>query len=275
MFIKFLMSVGAVSLALFIGMGTASTGMSEMFGKEEFADRYVNVYELKEDSDPIKTEHPDVVIAYETETEEIGFETVYIPDPTLVYGKQEIKTQGENGRIVYTYETLTSGGKQLSRKLVSEITDKEPINQVVHYGNDPTTPYGEMISPTLGKLTSCYGYRPGVGASNYHYGIDIAWRRGTEVVAADGGVVTVRKSIESFGLYLCIDHGNGLVTLYSHLDSATVKVGQRVARGELIGYMGDSGNATAPCLHFEVRLNGKRIDPLDGYLDKKDIVTPD
>jgi murein DD-endopeptidase MepM/ murein hydrolase activator NlpD len=48
-----------------------------------------------------------------------------------------------------------------------------------------------------------------------------------------------------------------------------------VARGELIGYMGDSGNATAPCLHFEVRLNGKRIDPLDGYLDKKDIVTPD
>ena len=88
-------------------------------------------------------------------------------------------------------------------------------------------------------------------------------------------MVTVRKSIESFGLYLCIDHGNGLVTLYAHLDSATVKVGQRVARGELIGYMGDSGNATAPCLHFEVRLNGKRIDPLDGYLDKKDIVTPD
>lgn len=237
-------------------------------------DSCVYVSNAKADTVPAINEIPDVSIAYETEIKEIPFETVYVSDPTVVYQTQKVVSEGVNGSVSYTYEVIRSGEKVVSKTLVEEVTLCEVQNEIIHVGDDPTAPYGEMIVPTQGKLTSSYGYRPNVGASNYHYGIDIAWKKGTPVVAADGGLVTEVKTISSFGLYITIDHGGKLVTLYSHLDSATVKVGDRVARGQLIGYMGDSGNATAPCLHFEVVLNGNRINPLNGYIDRNDIITP-
>lgn len=233
-----------------------------------------SVSNSKADEHPITNNTPDVCVSFETQIEEIPFETVYISDPTLVYKTENVVCEGVNGEKSYTYEVISSNGKVVSRTLVGEKIIQGAQNKIVHVGDDPTTPYGKMIVPTQGKLTSRYGYRPNVGASNYHYGIDIAWKKGTPVVAADGGEVVEVRKISSFGLYLTIDHGGGLETLYAHLDSALVKVGDRVARGQLIGYMGDSGNATAPCLHFEVILKGNRINPLRGYIQTSDIVVP-
>jgi len=270
LFGKILVSFGLVCLSLVVTHNTAVPVGSQLNSQGQ------NFFVLKSQTDeaPEVNNAPDVETVYETEVEEIPFETVYISDPTLVYNTEKVVTEGVVGEISYTYEIITSGGVQISKTLVEQKTTREVQNKVIHVGDDPTTPYGELIAPTQGKLTSCYGYRPNVGASNYHYGIDIAWKKGTPIVAADGGIVTVVKTIDSFGLYLCIDHGGEMVTLYSHLDSTTVKVGDRVARGQVIGYMGESGNATAPCLHFEVRVNGDRVNPLK-YVNKSDIVTPE
>lgn len=272
LFGKLVVSFSLVCLSLVITHNTAVPVGSQ-------SDNYIDdqtfyVSNSKADAEPDVNEVPDVEIVYETETLEIPFETVYVSDPTLVYKTQKVVSEGEVGQISYTYEIVMSDGVQISKTLVERKTVREAQSKVVHVGDDPTTPYGELIVPCKGKLTSCYGYRPNVGASNYHYGIDIAWKEGTPIVAADGGVVTVVKTIDSFGLYICIDHGDEIVTLYSHLDSTTVKVGDRVSRGQIVGYMGESGNATAPCLHFEVRVNGERVNPLK-YIDKSDIVTPD
>ncbi len=238
-------------------------------------DRAFLITSSEADELPKTNETPDVLVTYETELEEIAFETVYISDPTLTYQTQKVVNEGVCGEKSYTYEVISSNGTVVSRTLVEEKITKSVENRVIHVGDDPTTPYGEMIVPTLGKLTSRYGYRPNVGASNYHYGIDIAWKKGTPVVAADGGVVTEVKRISSFGLYIVIDHGSELETLYAHLDSVTVNEGDRVARGQLVGYMGETGNATGPCLHFEVILRGNRINPLKGYIQASDIIAPD
>lgn len=270
LFGKILVSFSLVCLSLVVAHNTAVPVGSQLNSQGQ------NFFVLKSQTDeaPDANDAPNVETVYETEVEEIPFETVYISDPTLVYNTEKVVTEGVAGEITYTYEIIISGGVRISKTLVEQKTTREVQNKVIHVGDDPTTPYGELIAPTQGKLTSCYGYRPNVGASNYHYGIDIAWKKGTPIVAADGGIVTVVKTIDSFGLYLCIDHGGEMVTLYSHLDSTTVKVGDRVARGQVIGYMGESGNATAPCLHFEVRVNGDRVNPLK-YVNKSDIVTPE
>lgn len=269
LFGKILVSLSLVCLSLVVTHNTAVPVGSQLNSQGQ------NFFVLKSQTDeaPDVNNAPNVETVYETEVEEIHFETIYISDPTLVYNTEKVVAEGVVGEISYTYEIIMSGEVQLSKTLVEQKITREVQNRVIHVGDDPTTPYGKLIAPTQGKLTSCYGYRPNVGASNYHYGIDIAWKKGTPIVAADGGVVTVVKTIDSFGLYLCIDHGGEMVTLYSHLDSTTVKVGDRVARGQVIGYMGESGNATAPCLHFEVRIDGDRVDPLK-YINKSDIVTP-
>ena len=275
LFGKIVISLGVVCMSLLITHTTSIPVGSQLnFADSEF-DKAFYVSDSKADEEPGTSRLPDVETVYETVTDEIPFDTVYVSDPTLVYKTQKVVTEGVVGQISYTYEIVKSNGLVISKTLVEEKTVVDVQTKVVHVGDDPTTPYGEMIAPCHGKLTSYYGYRPNVGASNYHYGIDIAWKKGTPVVAADGGVVTLVKEIPSFGLYICIEHGAEIETLYAHLDSATVAVGDRVARGQLIGHMGDSGNATAPCLHFEVRIRGSRVNPLRGYIDKSDIVAPD
>jgi len=114
--------------------------------------------------------------------------------------------------------------------------------------------------PVLGVLTSKYGPRWGT----VHRGIDI-WHPDefkTPIKAALSGIVIEAGWFGGYGNYVKMDHGNGVVTLYAHLRRITVKVGEHLARGANLGYMGQSGDATGPHLHFEVRINGRPQNPL-------------
>src|SRR6478736_891307 len=97
------------------------------------------------------------------------------------------------------------------------------------------------------------------------YSVD--WNRpddvGDPVVAAAAGIVTtaVPNGTHGYGRYVVVDHGNGESTLYGHLQSVNVGIGQTVDQGSLVGLLGDTGNATGPHLHFEERLNGKTVEP--------------
>ena len=95
--------------------------------------------------------------------------------------------------------------------------------------------------------------------------MDWAGAYGSPVVAADGGTVIQAGWNGGYGYCVTIDHGNGLSTLYAHNSSLLVKVGQKVAQGEQIAKLGSTGNSTGPHCHWEVRVNGKAVNPM-GYL---------
>jgi len=109
-----------------------------------------------------------------------------------------------------------------------------------------------------GRTISRWGASRG---SRVHQGHDIGAPHGTNVVAGESGTVIVTSYGSGYGYYVTISHGGGISTLYSHLSSYIVSVGDTVTRGQVIGYVGATGNATTPHLHFEVFVNGVRVNP--------------
>lgn len=116
-----------------------------------------------------------------------------------------------------------------------------------------------------GTITSTFGYRnaPTAGASSYHKGLDIAVPVGTQVHAAAGGTVVTASYQAAAGNYIQISHGGGVYTVYMHLSSIGVSVGQTVSKGAVIGYSGSTGVSTGPHLHFGVNVNGSYVNPLN------------
>ena len=119
------------------------------------------------------------------------------------------------------------------------------------------------IKPVQGWITSGFGYRksPFTGKKEFHKGLDIANRKGTEVVATADGVVSFVGQQGNFGNLMVIDHGHGLSTRYAHLSKTLIKRGDNVTRGQTIAQMGNTGRSTGPHLHYEVRLNGIPVNP--------------
>ncbi|MCX7623315.1 MAG: M23 family metallopeptidase, partial [Thermomicrobium sp.] len=115
--------------------------------------------------------------------------------------------------------------------------------------------------PVTGTVTSAYGPRSFLPNETFHSGIDIAVPEGTPVRATASGVVRFVGNTDGYGLRVEIDHGNGVATRYAHLSAADVVPGQRVERGQVIGKSGNTGASSGPHLHYEIRLNGKAIDP--------------
>lgn len=125
------------------------------------------------------------------------------------------------------------------------------------------------IWPTSGWLTSGFGSRlsPFTGRVSMHHGIDIAARQDTPIIAPAAGVVSYTGFDSGLGRLIKINHGYGIVTSYGHLSKATVKIGQRIKRGETIGYVGNSGLSTGPHLHYEVNVNNVPVNPMKYILN--------
>ncbi len=116
----------------------------------------------------------------------------------------------------------------------------------------------------LRRTASGWGWRihPIYKIKKFHEGMDFTAPTGTEIYATGDGVVKeVKTSYSGYGKHVRIDHGFGYVTLYAHLNDFNVKVGQKVKRGEIIGFCGSTGTSTAPHLHYEVHHKGKKVNP--------------
>jgi murein DD-endopeptidase MepM/ murein hydrolase activator NlpD len=120
---------------------------------------------------------------------------------------------------------------------------------------------GTMIWPLQGRITSRYGASRRWGRS-HHTGVDIATTYGTPILAADGGEVIFAGWWDGYGKAVVLDHGKGVATVYGHLSRIYPSVGMTVAKGQTIGLEGNTGYSTGPHLHFEVRKNGKPINPM-------------
>jgi len=123
---------------------------------------------------------------------------------------------------------------------------------------------GAIGWPVSGPVTSAFGYRthPIFGTKRLHTGIDIGVGYGTPILAAESGVVILSGGYGGYGNAVVIDHGGGLSTLYAHQSSIAVGNGARVARGDVVGYVGCTGYCTGAHLHFETRENGSPVDPM-------------
>lgn len=120
------------------------------------------------------------------------------------------------------------------------------------------------IWPAEGHLTSGFGYRlnPFTGRSVLHAGLDIANRVGTPIVAPARGTVISAAWQNDYGYCVVINHGNAITTRYAHMEKFTVKEGQTVNRGDLVGTVGNTGRSTGPHLHYEVRVGGVPVNPM-------------
>ena len=167
---------------------------------------------------------------------------------------------------------LSEQEKQLNadiQKKVDELNKQQEANKG-NNGRGSTVVTGNLVWPSYCTyITSRQGPRthPITGEYRNHGGTDIGASYGSAIYAADSG--TVVRSADGWnggwGNYVMIDHGNGMQTLYAHMSSRAVSVGQTVSRGQTIGYVGSTGMSTGAHLHFEMYINGSRIDPQTRY----------
>lgn len=171
------------------------------------------------------------------------------------------------------YSNLAAEKKALEAALIDLENESRKIEEELMRLN-PNTQYlgsGNYSWPTPGnkRITSSYGYRthPITRTRSFHTGVDIAAPYGSNIVAVDHGLVVQVAWRGAYGRVVMVDHGRGIVTMYAHTSAALVKEGQSVMRGDPIAKIGTTGWSTGPHLHFEVRVNGKHVQPLD-YIKK-------
>ena len=156
----------------------------------------------------------------------------------------------------YKFNKIKSVASSLELKihtLDEHLLDKESVLK-----STPT------IMPTKGWITSYFGHRisPTAGVRKMHEGLDVGASYGTPIIAPADGIVTYAGNKAGFGLFVQIDHGYGIETIYAHSQKIITKNGDRVKRGDHIANIGSSGYSTGPHLHYEVRVNGIAVDPL-------------
>lgn len=152
----------------------------------------------------------------------------------------------------------------LQAQQVAKENEIQRILESLRYGSAPN---GRLMWPVAGRLISGFGMRrhPIFGGTRMHTGVDLAAPSGSPIFAADGGEVIQASYSGGYGNSILIYHGGGFATFYAHMSGFAVGQGQMVKRGQVIGYVGATGWATGPHLHFEVRINGIAQNPL-GYL---------
>lgn len=195
-----------------------------------------------------------------TEEKTIPFKTEYRNDSSLPMGTMKTVQQGQEGLKKVTYRILAKNGKVTEKTVINEEIVREPEPRIIKKGTKfvLSSRGGGLIWPTTGRLSSPFGMRWG----KMHSGIDIASGYGNPVWAAGPGRVIRAGWNGGYGREVEISHGSGVITRYAHLSSIGVQEGQTVNRGQFIGRVGASGNATGPHLHFEVLINGVPRDPL-------------
>lgn len=193
-------------------------------------------------------------------TREIAYASEVQYSDALYKNQSKIAQTGANGVADVVADVVSIDGVEQNRAILEWDILSQPQNEIKVIGTKELpakAAKGYFILPFRGIRSSGYGYR----GSEFHTGIDLAGVKGSPVVAADGGTVIFAGWNGNYGNCVIINHGNGLTTLYAHNSALTVKVGQKVAQGEQISKLGSTGRSTGPHCHFEVRINGKHVNP--------------
>lgn len=251
-------------LSIIFGSRSLSELMSnlDMIGEIMEADKriYDQYTAARENAEEIKAEYEatlgqlnDKQAEYEAEKAELE-EKIAEASAMIEQLEAEISSNYDLYLEVLAQEEALEGDIQ---SMIAELERQEAANSI--------TSTGTYIWPLPGYSPgSAYGWRmhPIFHEMRFHAGEDIGAPSGTPILAADSGVATViPDNGNGYGNYIMINHGGGRVTLYAHMSAFAISGGATVAQGQVIGYVGSTGNSTGPHLHFEVRVNGATTDP--------------
>ena len=176
--------------------------------------------------------------------------------------------EGVNGSADVVADVTYVNGQETAREILDYQVTAEPVSAVKIVGTKALPRHmatGKFIKPSNGRFSSGYGKRPSLG--DFHTGVDFAGATGTNIWASDGGVVYHAGWKGNFGYCVYIDHQNGYVTRYAHCSKLLVKKGDKVAQGDIIAKVGNTGRSYGSHVHFEILYNGKTQNPLN-YINK-------
>ena len=203
--------------------------------------------------------------------EDIPFETVHRSNNQVLQGESNVVSDGAVGTMEVEYEIYQINGIVVAQRVLSQTVVVDPVDKVVENGtrvivasrsDTSEAKRGSLAWPVRGRINSPFGPR----SRGNHSGIDIDAKTGDPVYSAGAGKVISASNFAGYGNQVTIDHGGGLTTMYAHLSEINVEVGQEVGVQELVGLAGTTGVTTGPHLHFEVRINGSPVNPMN-YLN--------
>ena len=206
--------------------------------------------------------------------EAISFNTVQQKNATMKKGTTRVVQNGIKGEKKNTYSATYVNGKLTKSKCVKSVVTKNPVDKIVEYGMyvEPGVEYIWPVGDWGGYISSGFGYR--TFDNQFHNGIDIAGVPQDTAIyaAASGTVVRSEWNNSGYGNFVMVDHGNGYMTAYAHLNSRAVSVGDKVEQGDILGGIGTTGRSTGIHLHFEIRCGTDLYEP-DEYLNPSDYVS--
>ena len=205
------------------------------------------------------------------------YRTIFEADPI----PNSIRKQGFGGVNRYkklrgfsNSEIIINTTKKIDQLTKQLYLQSKSFDEIINLAKNKTKMLSSIpaIQPVsnkdLSRMASGYGYRihPIYKTRKLHAGMDFSAKTGTEIYATGDGIVSkVRKSRKGYGNHVKINHGFGYETLYAHMSKYIVKRGQKVKRGEIIGYVGNTGTSVAPHLHYEVHKEKRKINPVNFY----------
>ena len=251
-------------LSIIFGSKSLSELMSNLDMIGEIMDADKRIYDqytaAREDAEEIKAEYEATLDALsdkqaEYEAEKADLEAKIAEASAMIEQlEEEINSNYDLYLEVLAQEEALESDIQ---SMIAELERQEAANSI--------TSTGTYIWPLPGYSPgSAYGWRmhPIYNEMRFHAGEDIGAPSGTPILAADSGMATViPDNGNGYGNYIMINHGGGRVTLYAHMSAFAISNGATVNQGDVIGYVGSTGNSTGPHLHFEVRVNGATTDP--------------
>jgi len=172
---------------------------------------------------------------------------------------------------------VPSGPQVLSPGTIQNLSQKalsieSNLNSLLNFFESDTLRLASTpsIMPAVGWMSSVFGHRndPFTGAWTMHYGVDISTNIGNPIMATADGIVIKVQTDKYLGKNVTISHGNGFTTVYGHMSNFAVKAGQKVKRRDIIGYIGQTGKAAGPHVHYEVLRDGRRVDPRNYLLEE-------
>nr|WP_297280308.1 peptidoglycan DD-metalloendopeptidase family protein [uncultured Butyricicoccus sp.] len=185
------------------------------------------------------------------------------------YKTLKAKVDGDIALKKAEAERMLKEQEQINNE-IEELSRQEAASSASSGGGGGGKVYSGSLTwpcPSYSRISSPYGYRthPISGTRKFHKGVDIAASSGNTVLAAASGTVVKSYFSSSYGNYIVVSHGGGMMTGYAHLNRRMVSAGQSVAAGQQIGTVGSTGNSTGPHLHFEVYVNGSTTNPMNYF----------
>ncbi len=206
-----------------------------------------------------------VEVTYQNTFTDIAYRDIEeVPNDEQYITYRKTIQEGSDGKSVFTIELKKVNGVETRRTVISEEVLVAPVNKIIEIGTLNTPPKsatGNFKLPATGRRTDYFGARGGK-----HKGIDIAAPSGTPIYASDGGVVKFSGWYGNYGNLVIINHENGFETYYGHNSKNYVTAGERVYQGQHIAAMGTTGQSTGNHSHFEIRINGVPVNPVN-YLN--------